>query len=131
MKQIMQTAFSDEDKKIRGNCFWAAISSVTEIPLELFKDFQYMSDGTWFPPLWDILTKNGFTYHGMIRDKEKILNYTIGVDGYYVVTGGSPRGFKSSHAVVFKDGKMVHDPHPEGTGITSIDHAYMIERIEK
>lgn len=128
MKPIMQTVVSDETMGIRGNCLWAAISSITEIPLEQFKDFEYLLDGTWFPPLWDILTKNGFTYLGMLRDKEGILSYDVGIDGYYVVAGGSPRGFKSGHAVVFKNGKMVHDPHPEGAGITTIDYAYMIER---
>jgi hypothetical protein len=33
----------------------------------------------------------------------------------------------AGHAVVFKSGEMVHDPHPDGTGILSLDCAYMIE----
>lgn len=129
MKPVYQTSFSNPDESIRGNCLWAAIASITHIPLERFKGFEYLTEGTWFPPLWEILVEYGFTYSGMLRDKEKILNYTPGVDGYYVVCGGSPRGFKSGHAVVYKNGVMVHDPHPENIGLTSIDYAYMIERM--
>lgn len=129
MKPIFQTAFSDDKAGIRGNCLWAAISSITEIPLDRFKGFEYMQEGSWFPPLWDTLVENGYTYLGMIRKLEKIMSYDIGVDGYYVVCGGSPRGCPSGHAVVYKGGVMVHDPHPENTGLTSIDYAYMIERV--
>jgi len=129
MKPVIQTSFSNADESIRGNCLWAAISSLTEIPLERFKGFEYLNNGAWFPPLWDILIEFDFIYQGMIRGKKEILNYSPGVDGYYIVCGGSPRGCPSGHAVVFKNGEMVHDPHPEGTGITSIDYAYMIERI--
>ena len=129
MKPIYQTSFSDEKAGIRGDCLWAAVSSVTGIPLESFRGFEYLLEGTWFPPLWEILTEHNFTYIGMIRDKDNIMSYDVGVDGYYVVCGGSPRGHASGHAVVYKGGVMVHDPHPENTGITTIDYAYMIERI--
>ena len=127
MKPIIQTVVSNIETGVRGNCLWAAIASVTEIPLDRFKGFENIMDGKWFPLLWDILLEYDYTYKGLIRDKEKILKYNIGIDGYYVVTGGSPRGFMSGHAVVYKDGKLVHDPYPSGTGITSIDNAYMIE----
>lgn len=129
MIPVFQTHISNEETGVRGNCLWAAIASITEIPLIRFDGFEYMMEGSWFPPLWNILVEHGFTYQGMIRKLEKILSYNIGVDGYYVVCGGSPRGFKPGHAVVFKNGEMIHDPHPDGTGITSIDCAYMIERI--
>lgn len=129
MRHVFQTSFSNASTGIRGNCLWAAIASITEIPLERFKGFEYMTEGSWFPPLFDILVEYGLTFQGTIHKEDKILSYKTGVDGYYVVCGGSPRGFISGHAVVYKNGVMVHDPHPENTGLTSIDYAYMIERI--
>lgn len=129
MIPVYQTSFSNKDESIRGNCLWAAVSSITGIPLERFKGFEYLKDGAWFPPLWDILIEHDFIYQGMIRDLWSILDYSAGVDGYYIVCGGSPRGCPSGHAVVYNRGRMVHDPHPDGTGITSIEYAYMIERI--
>jgi len=128
MVPITQTALSNPEKGIIGNCQYAAISSITEIAIEEFKGLEYLTEGRWFIPLVDILKKFNFEYMGTLNKKEDILNYKDGVDGYYVVCGGSPRGFKSGHAVVYLNGGMVHDPHPEGTGITSITHALMIER---
>jgi len=128
MVPITQTVLSNPEKGIIGNCQYAAISSITEIPLKEFAGIEHLTGGKWFIPLVDILNKYNFEYMGTLNNKEDILNYKDGVDGYYVVCGGSPRGFKSGHAVVFHNGAMVHDPHPEGTGITDITHALMIER---
>jgi len=127
MKPVMQTVISNPSKGIIGNCFWAAISSVTEIILSEFEGFQYLNNGVWFNPLCSVLRPHGFMYAGSLYGEKKILDYKIGVDGYYVVSGGSPRGSDRGHAVVFYNGAMVHDPHPDGTGITTIKTAYMIE----
>lgn len=39
-------------------------------------------------------------------------------EGYYIAGGVSPRGVR--HAVIFKDGKLWHDPHPERGGIADV-----------
>lgn len=38
---------------------------------------------------------------------------------FFIATGGTERG--DYHAVVYKDGKMWHDPHLSGEGIKEID----------
>lgn len=38
--------------------------------------------------------------------------------GYSILAGKSPRG-DWNHAVVCYDGEMVHDPHPDSTGVES------------
>jgi len=123
----MQTVLSNKEGTVHGNCFWTCIASVTHIPLSEFEDYQ--NEKNWFPLLWDKLIKYEFEYHGGINNLEKILDYKKGIDGYYVVDGESPRGFVRGHSVVFKDGKMVHDPHPENLGLSKIWRAHMIERI--
>jgi hypothetical protein len=39
-------------------------------------------------------------------------------NGYIIVSGMTPRGHM--HAVVYKDGELFHDPHPDHTGLTEI-----------
>lgn len=129
MKPVIQTKISTHDGKINGNCFWAAVSSVTEILLEEFVGYEDRQD--WFSLLWEVLIKYGFTYVGTLHTEEKILNYKKGVDGYYVVSGESPRGFVRGHAVVYKDGRLVHDPYLGGNGLMKLKHGYMIERISE
>ena len=52
-------------------------------------------------------------------------DYEVQFKGYYLVVGQSPRGdFK--HIVVYENGKMVHDPHPDGTGLASIESTWLL-----
>ena len=127
MTPIFQTRFSSPG--VHGNCFLACVSSITGIPLEVI-DHIDGSKQNWFQLLYPILWDNGFSYVGTLTKDEEILSYTPGIDGYYIIGGESPRGVPAGHAVVFKEGLMVHDPHPDGTGILSLDCAYMIERRE-
>ena len=48
-------------------------------------------------------------------------------DVYYIVSGKSPR-YNVDHSVVFRKGKMVHDPHPDNTGILKSfwDYTFLI-----
>lgn len=43
----------------------------------------------------------------------KTMNYTYRT--YYEVIGKSPRGY--NHVVIYKDGELYHDPHPDGGGV--------------
>lgn len=38
---------------------------------------------------------------------------------YYLIWGVSPRGLP--HSVVGRNGEVIHDPHPEGGGLASVD----------
>jgi hypothetical protein len=44
---------------------------------------------------------------------------------YYIVGGDSPRGTTGGHACVALNGKIVHDPHPDRTGLTSVEEYYV------
>jgi hypothetical protein len=39
----------------------------------------------------------------------------------YLVSGISPRDPNVHHIVIYQDGQMVHDPHPDRTGLASLD----------
>lgn len=38
--------------------------------------------------------------------------------GYFITGGVSPRG--NRHAVIYRDGELWHDPHPEGGGLIEV-----------
>lgn len=44
-------------------------------------------------------------------------------DIYYLKWGTSPRGLP--HSVIGRNGETIHDPHPEGTGLESVDELVM------
>jgi hypothetical protein len=125
MIPVYQTIVSDEARGVHGNCLPSCIASILEVPLEEVPPLQDMGTN-WFPALWDFLISKGYEFHGTGR-KENVLTYTLGVNGYYIVNGSSPRGFKRGHSVVFHEGKLVHDPHPSGLGVPEIFDFYMIE----
>ena len=125
MIPVFQTIISDETKGIHGNCFPSCLASILELSLDCVPAFQDMTN--WFPPLWDFLIKNGFEFHGTGK-KRDVLTYDKGIDGFYIVNGSSPRGFKRGHSVVYRKGQLVHDPHISGLGVVEVWSFYMIER---
>lgn len=132
MKPVVQTVIgSGDDGQPMGNCMRAALSSITEIPLDQTPAFELMDEDKWIGEFFKWLADIGFEYKGCRYDEKDMFDskYNKGVDGFLFVAGGSPRGFRRGHAVVYKDGKLAHDPHPSGEGITEFEYFYMLERI--
>ena len=137
MKPLMQTRTTNETETEHGNCFAACVASILELPIDDVPRFEEMPDGQWFLPFWDLLKAYGYEFHGTRtcgdlpawpEDTTLFEPLGPGVDGYYIVGGGSPRGVKRGHCVIYKDGRMVHDPHPSQAGVTCIQEVYLIER---
>ena len=127
MKPIVQDKFvkfaNDGITKIeRGNCFPACVASLLEIPLNQVPNIEELFDCyAWFDVFVCWLENKGYEY--VVSTKDECENS----GDYYLVSGKSPRG-DFNHIVIYKDGKMVHDPHPDGTGVlTEVD----FERIIK
>jgi hypothetical protein len=97
MIPIDQTIYGPE-----GNCFQACIASILEVPLD---DVPECLGGRYDQRLLDWLHSKGL---GLV------LKPTAGgwLTGYCILTAKSPRT-EGNHAVVIKDGEVVHDPHPE------------------
>jgi hypothetical protein len=126
MTPVYQTIISNPSKNIHGNCFPSCLASILDLPLNQVPAFQDM--GTkWFPALWAFLKEQACEFHGTGK-KEKVDTYTPGIDGYYIVNGASPRGFIRGHSVIYKAGKLVHDPYPDGGGLLEIWDFFMIEK---
>ena len=133
MKPIIQTKISSEDGSINGNCFRTCIASILEIDVDSIPAFEDMEGGQWQIPFMNFLSDNGCEFEGTGRfnnefHKNLFENYE-GVDGYIITNGTSPRAWVTrGHSVLYKNGKLVHDPHPSGEGLVELKDYYMIRR---
>ncbi len=100
MVPVDQTVFDN----LRGNCYAACIASVLEMKLEDVPwpngnndDFAGIYE-TWFA---ELNLQVVYAVPGVPMPK-----------GYLIASVPSPRFPGSNHAVVIKDGRVVHDPHP-------------------
>jgi hypothetical protein len=110
MKPVFQTKFGGTS----GNCFTACTASILELPLESIPNVCVLGTD-WFDAFLFWCGTIGFSYVELIGEYRKM------TDGQLcVVSGKSPRG-DFGHCVVgrFEDGdiKIIHDPHPDNTGL--------------
>lgn len=121
MIPIKQTKFGEE-----GNCFAACIASLLECDIDsvpfLGKDEDW---NEYSERLNDFLKESHqILFSWDEYDPEIITDFTItGLKNtYYILSGKAARGYE--HAVIYKNGILAHDPHPDNTGITTINHIY-------
>ncbi|HEX7866574.1 MAG TPA: hypothetical protein VF555_16580 [Variovorax sp.] len=112
MKPVMQDTFGRDD----GNCFSACLASIFEVPLSEVPNF-FLTAGdeanAWWAAVRDWLRPRGFGVIGLqLGDEVGLLDE---FEGWLIVTGESARDIH--HATIWRDGKMVHDPHPSQCGI--------------
>ncbi len=115
MTPIPQTKFGAE-----GNCFDACVASLLDIPLA---SISYMNtEEKWYADFQKWLAPRGLAYVE-IDCVEPTPFYRFPTPVLAIGGGPSPRG-EFSHAVIVRlhryEKKIVHDPHPDGTGITAI-----------
>ena len=112
MIPIIQTEFGEKD----GNCLTACIASILEVSLDEV------------PP-----TPDDLAWLRMLAAKLKAAHGVMPLlvdslppwwDGHVIGYGRSPRG-THNHAVVMKNDEVVHDPHPDQTGL-SVLRGYML-----
>lgn len=112
MKPIKQDIFSDgRDGAIPGNCFQAAVASIFELGLVNVPHFV-AGHTDWFFAFHDWLISHNGLYPLSFNYSESII---FDLKGYCLVTGMAKRGLR--HTVVYKDGKLAHDPHPDNSGL--------------
>jgi hypothetical protein len=119
MTPVTQTILHSENT--RGNCLQAAVASLLDKPIEDVPHFITYGEN-WFVALILFMRDYGYEYKGT-GSAEKIAE-AKGIDGYVIAAGKSPRGV--SHAVIYKGGEMVHDPHPSRAGV-ELTHFYQFE----
>ena len=109
-----------------GNCGEACVASILEISLDDIPSLHNPDDsldGEYYcERLRKFLRKFGMTYIDLeLRKEYNPMDFFK--DCYVITTGPSPRATEEwhRHAVVWRNGKIIHDPHPSGDGLKTID----------
>lgn len=119
MKPVEQTKVHAPHEGINGNCFASCLASMMELPIEAIPQFEeYMGD----PVVWSMAT-NWLRYYGL-----KVTRHTTPPQGFSIATGPSPR-WSEHHCCIVHNGKMVHDPHPAKSGLSSIEYFLTLDPV--
>lgn len=107
MKPVMQI-----ENYPSGDCFRACLCSILELPIEAIPNFQ-QNEGANFDELWKAW--NDKSPYRLIQVQCETPEETF-TDCAVIATGKSPRG-NYNHSVVWRNGKIIHDPHPGQLGL--------------
>lgn len=123
-----------------GNCYAAVIASMLEIPITEVPNVEVffpISKTYWIEVMDEYLRLRGCELVTDTRFKVfHIENFPTPEwagwfmelqDKYYFVSGDSLRGVK--HICIFKNGVLVHDPHPSNDGLLTYDIFQTLDKI--
>jgi len=115
MIKVLQTKFCTENQN--GNCLAACLASILELRIEDIPQFEDMFED-WWPNVLKFLGSKGL--YPLRWDEEYHFN------GFYLVRGTSPRDPEIDHQVIYFDGKIIHDPHPDNTGVLDVKETIVL-----
>jgi hypothetical protein len=126
---VYQDLFFEKGKdnsQQRGNCLSAVVASLLDLPLKAvpnFVEIDTLGGPNWWWHMWKYLE---------LMNKELVMinprNPPAGK--YYTLAGLSKRATEYApihHIVIFKDGKLIHDPVPGGDGNYTYDNGWYLQ----
>lgn len=96
----------------RGNCLQAVVATLLSLPLSEVPSFENLPAGTWKGALAQFVAQHGLTLN-MSYVPPPANTPHIGI-GPHAKAG-------VRHAVVMKDGQLLHDPHRARLGLRAIE----------
>lgn len=121
MTPVDQTEFWTGEPGSWGNCESAVIASLLDLPLTDVPHFLREAKGdpvAFWEGINDFLESKGFVYRHYLWDEIDWTEAAKECDVYHCLAGPSPRApGKIWHAVVGKNGQVVHDPHISKAGL--------------
>jgi len=130
MKKHLQDIFFDHPT-IKGNCWQTVLACMTDKEIDEVPHFVDIDENQggpdWFYYSYMWLWEQG--YRLVQYDEYPTKQGTDEPwDGYVMVSGLSPRG-DFHHVVIYKDGKLFHDPHPSQAGVkTEVSFEILLNR---
>ena len=133
MKKVYQTLWPPKDKW--GNCAQAITASYFGCNLGDIPDFEKLNkednsvNGTLYY-MKDYFFNRNYDLLGGSSDPFYESNYA----GYYFAYGKHSRRKmvkNDYHIVIYRYGKLYHDPHPEGRGIESVHGFLIVSKIRR
>lgn len=120
MKPIMQTDFTFQT----GNCMQACVASIFELELDQVPNFNKHG-----PKYYDEEIESWCDLINMIALDITLEHGALNLfrDTHIIAIGNSPRSTEGlKHACVYKNGEIVHDPHPDGTLISLPPYCFTV-----
>lgn len=115
----------------RGNCYAACIASIFECSIDdVFDAFVEIDKGDDGKHWWT-LTQEWAHERGYRAEFAWAKDLDAPPAGYSIIGGPSPRGTKGGHSCVALDGQLVHDPHPDKTGILEIEDYIWFTELQR
>jgi hypothetical protein len=114
MTPVDQTEFYEAGKST-GNCQQAAVASLLGLDLSDVPNFIKHPHGFW-QSFWEFMAGRGLVVIELSGERH--------FDCYHLAYGPSPRGI--SHAVVYRYGKLAHDPHPSRAGLLNVETTALV-----
>ena len=121
MKRINQTIMNFKN----GNCMQACVASILEKDLDEVPNFMSQGDSRFFKILKKYFSDLNIDLINVHPDYQEDI-----YDHYAIAIGTSPRNKKQNHSVVWFQGKVVHDPHPDNSGIASKPKSFWIFTVK-
>lgn len=145
MTPVTQTKVVVKNSKgevvVRGNCFAAAIASIVEKQITDVPNVEVLFDVdgvSWYGVMdawlrangFELVTNNQFVcfhtrYVSPSEEANRLRQCDMLRGRLYMASGMSPRGVM--HVCIYKNGAMVHDPHPTREGIDEATISYYEE----
>ncbi len=105
-----------------GDCMRACVASILEVPIESIPNFMEDGPDRFEKAIRDWTKEQDFLLVDTICEKAV---ESVFPDCYMIAMGKSPN-IDGNHAVVYYNGKMVHDPSPYKKGIIGAPILYTI-----
>lgn len=107
----------------RGNCLPTAIACFMHLhPEEVFQVQEHYDEDNYQELLDDWIKEKGWKI--CYLEGHKFDN------SFYLVSGLSPRNPNIWHICIYQNGKLWHDPHPDGTGIVTEEDFQELIKID-
>lgn len=134
--RVDQTILASDPKR-KGNCVAACVASIVAVPLERVPHFiefgiaygdsddvhAVSAGNNWWAMMLGYLAANGYWPVELeaITDADP--------DEFLLVAGMSPRGVL--HQVIYREGRLWHDPHPSRDGVLDIREVLAIRALSR
>lgn len=117
-----------------GSCYITTYASYLDLPVEECPQLQVLygcnHPGNFFEQVMALWLKS-FGLKEVFWPAPEAAEQLAQRDDYYFAIGPSPRGNNTYHQVIYKNGKLFHDPHPSRDGILSETEFITLEKIEQ
>jgi hypothetical protein len=113
-----------------GNCMMTCYANYLGLDVQECPQIEELFSSNEPKGFWASVVKlwweeQGYDFHFSSSEEEVLKE--VG-DDYYFVGGETPRSSENKHLVIYRKGKMVFDPHPDGGGITKVTVLHYVKK---